>query len=187
VRTVLAEAGGYDIVGEAEDADEALAVAAEALPDVVVLDIALRHGSGLDIVSELRALGARVLILSMEDDPRFARRAFELGAQGYLLKDAADGELDAALRQVLDGDVYICPSIAARIVLDEPDAGLDDCDREIVRLVALGHTNQEVAEQLYLSVRTVEAHRRRVMEQLHLRSRAELVQYAIGHGIARFA
>jgi two-component system response regulator NreC len=179
VRRVLEAGGGIEVVGEAGGVREALTLARSLEPDVVVLDLTLRDGSGLDVIVDLRSGGARVVILSMQDEPAYARKAFELGAQGYVVKDAADSELVSAIETVLADRVYVHPALAARLVMREPEDDLTDREREILRLIALGYTNQEIAKQLYLSVRTIEAHRRHILDKLRLSTRADLVRYAL--------
>jgi two-component system response regulator NreC len=179
VRRVLEATGRFDVVGEAAGVQEALERARLLRPDVVVLDLTLRDESGLDAIAELREVGARVVILSMQDEPAYARKAFELGAQGYVVKDAADEELAAAIDAVLGDRIYVHPALAARLVLGEPEDDLTERERQILRLIALGYTNQEIAGQLYLSVRTIEAHRRHILDKLRLSTRAELVRYAL--------
>jgi two-component system response regulator NreC len=176
---VLEATGRFDIVGEAAEVGEALERARLLRPDVVVLDLTLRDGSGLDAIADLRELGTRVVILSMQDEPAYARKAFELGAQGYVVKDAADEELADAIDAVLADRIYVHPALAARLVLGEPEDDLTERERQILRLIALGYTNQEIAGQLFLSVRTIEAHRRHILDKLRLTSRAELVRYAL--------
>jgi two-component system response regulator NreC len=180
VRRLLVDAG-FDVVAEASTAAEALALARSETPDAIVLDIGLRDRSGLEILPELRASGARVVILSMQEEPVYARRALEQGAQGYVLKDAADTELADALRAVLADKLYVQPAMAARMVLGEPEDDLTQRERDVLRLIALGHTNQEIAKRLFLSVRTIEAHRRHILTKLRLSTRADLVRYALEH------
>jgi two-component system response regulator NreC len=180
VRRLLIDAG-FDVVAEASSAAEALTLARSETPDVVVLDIGLRDRSGLEILPELRGLGPRVVILSMQDEPVYARRALEQGAQGYVLKDAADEELADAIRAVLADRLYVQPSMAARLVLGEPEDDLTQRERDVLRLIALGYTNQEIAKRLFLSVRTIEAHRRHILTKLRLSTRADLVRYALDH------
>ena len=179
VRKVLEATGRIEVVGEAAGVAEALERAGLLRPDVVVLDLTLRDGSGLDAISELRAAGARVVILSMQDEPAYARKAFELGAQGYVVKDAADEELADAIDAVLGDRIYVHPALAARLVMGEPEDDLTERERQILRLIALGYTNQEIAGQLFLSVRTIEAHRRHILDKLRLSTRADLVRYAL--------
>jgi two-component system response regulator NreC len=179
VRRVLEATGRFDVVGEASGVAEALERTRALRPDVVVLDLGLKDGSGLDAIAEVRELGSRVVVLSMQNEPAYARKAFELGAQGYVIKDAADDELASAIDIVLDDRIYVHPEMAARLVMREPEDDLTDRERQILRLIALGYTNQEIAEQLYLSVRTIEAHRRHILDKLRLSTRAELVRYAL--------
>jgi two-component system response regulator NreC len=183
VRRLLEELGTIEVVGEASGVREALDRARDLKPDVVILDLTLRDGSGLDVIADLRQGGARIVILSMQDEPAYARKAFELGAQGYVVKDAADAELASAIETVLDDRIYVHPALAARLIMREPADDLTDREREILRLIALGYTNQEIAGQLYLSVRTIEAHRRHILDKLRLSSRADLVRYALERGI----
>jgi two-component system response regulator NreC len=155
VRRVLEATEHFEIVGEASGVREALDRARVLRPDVVVLDLGLRDGSGLDAIAALREGGARVVILSMQNEPSYARKAFELGAQGYVVKDAADDELAGAIDAVLADQIYVHPTLAARLVMNEPEDDLTERERQILRLIALGYTNQEIAGQLYLSVRTI--------------------------------
>jgi two-component system response regulator NreC len=129
-------------------------------------------------------------MLSMQDDPRYVREAFSAGASGYVLKEAADAEVVDAVREVANGGRYVHPALGARLIAAEAEERaqaeqdpLSDREREVLRLLALGHTNQEIAKMLYLSVRTVETHRAHIMQKLRLSTRAELVRYAIDHGL----
>jgi two-component system response regulator NreC len=133
---------------------------------------------------------AKILILSMQDDPRYVREAFDAGASGYVLKEAADSEVVAAVREVAGGGRYVDPELGARLVAAESaerkraeEDPLSEREGEVLRLLALGHTNQEIAKQLYISVRTAETHRAHIMQQLRLSSRAELVRYALDRGL----
>ena len=133
---------------------------------------------------------AKVLILSMQDDPRYVREAFAAGASGYVLKEAADNEVVGAIREVAEGGRYVHPELGARLIEAEAAAQrradadpLSDREREVLRLLALGHTNQEIAQTLYISVRTAETHRAHIMQKLRLGSRAELVRYALAEGL----
>jgi two-component system response regulator NreC len=126
----------------------------------------------------------------MQDDPRYVREAFAAGARGYVLKEAADAEVVDAVREVANGGRYVHPALGARLIQAEAqeraeaDADpLSDREREVLRLLALGHTNQEIAKMLYLSVRTVETHRAHIMQKLRLTTRAELVRYALDQGL----
>jgi len=131
-----------------------------------------------------------VLVLSMQDDPRYVREAFAAGAHGYVLKEAADTELVTAVREVARGGSYVHPALGARMVAADAAAAdaaehdpLSDREREVLRLLALGHTNQEIAQTLFISVRTAETHRAHIMQKLRLETRAELVRYALAQGL----
>jgi two-component system, NarL family, response regulator NreC len=161
-------------------------------PDVILLDVVMPGGSGLDAIPEIReaAPEAKIVTLSMQDDPSYVRRAFASGASGYVLKEAADDELLAAVREVAAGGNYVDPQLGARLAAADAAAAseaasdpLTEREHEVLRLLALGHTNQEIAQMLYLSVRTAETHRARIMQKLRLSTRAELVRYAIDHGV----
>ena len=185
VSRLLSDGGEFEVVGECGEAGEAVRMTRRLTPDVVVLDVRLGSSSGLDVVAEIREIGARVVMLSMEDDIAAARRAFERGAQGYVLKDAAADDLEAAIRAVLADKMYIHQSLAARLVLAQPEDDLSERERDVLRLIALGYTNQEIAKQLFLSVRTVEAHRRHILNKLRLETRADLVRYALEHRLVQ--
>lgn len=185
VARLLTDGGEFEVVGECGDAREAVRVTRRLTPDVVVLDIQLGSSSGLDVVAELREIGARIVMLSMEDDIAAARRAFERGAQAYVLKDAAADDLVDAIRAVLADKLYIHQALAARLILSEPEDDLSDRERDVLRLIALGYTNQEIAKQIFLSVRTVEAHRRHILDKLRLETRADLVRYALEHRLVQ--
>jgi two-component system, NarL family, response regulator NreC len=151
---------------------------------VVVLDLGLRDGSGLDAIETLREGGTRVVILSMQDEPAYARKAFELGAQGYVIKDAADDELAGAIEAVLADRIYVHPALAARLVMKEPEDDLTERERQILRLDRPRlHQSGNLPDSSILSVRTIEAHRRHILDKLRLSTRADLVQYALEHRI----
>jgi len=181
-----------EVVGEAGSAREAIFEARSTKPDVVLMDVMMPDQSGIEVVPQLlRELPeAKVLVLSMQDDPRYVREAFEAGASGYVLKEAADTELVAAIKEVAAGGRYVHPELGARLVSAETaerrraeEDPLSDREREVLRLLALGHTNQEIAKELYISVRTAETHRAHIMQKLRLSSRAELVRYALDEGL----
>ena len=181
-----------ETIGEAGSAREAIFEARSLRPDVVLLDVAMPNQSGIEIIPQLLHENdeAKVLMLSMQDEPRYVREAFEAGASGYVLKEAADAELVAAIREVAQGGRYVHPELGARLVAAESaerkraeEDPLSDREREVLRLLALGHTNQEIAKQLYISVRTAETHRAHIMQKLHLSSRAELVRHALAQGL----
>jgi two-component system, NarL family, response regulator NreC len=181
-----------EAVGEAGTARDAIFQARALEPDVVLLDIVMPDQSGLDAMPTLlhERPEMKVLILSMQDDPQYIRQAFAAGASGYVLKEAADTEVVAAIREVAGGRSYVHPAVGAKLVAAETaearraqEDPLSDREREVLRLLALGHTNQEIAAQLYISVRTAETHRAHIMQKLRLSSRAELVRYALEQGV----
>jgi DNA-binding NarL/FixJ family response regulator len=192
LRLLLEAEDDLEPVGEAGNVRDAVFQARALQPDVVLMDVVMPDGSGLDVVPKIlhERPGTKVLVLSMQDDPQYVRQAFAAGASGYVLKEAADVEVVAAIREVARGGRYVNPELGARLVSADSDARrraeedpLSDREREVLRLLALGHTNQEIAGQLYISVRTAETHRAHIMQKLHLASRAELVRYALAQGM----
>jgi two-component system response regulator NreC len=191
LRLLLDAEDDIETVGEAGDAREAIFEARSTKPDVVLMDVVLGDKSGIDVTPELihEQPQARVLVLSMQDDPRYVREAFAAGAHGYVLKEAADTELVTAVREVARGGSYVHPALGARMAADAAAANaaehdpLSDREREVLRLLALGHTNQEIAQMLFISVRTAETHRAHIMQKLSLETRAELVRYALAQGL----
>jgi two-component system response regulator NreC len=192
LKLVLEADEGIDPVGEAGSARDAIFEARSLKPDVILLDIVMPDQSGLEIIPTLlhENPDTKILVLSMQDDPRYVREAFDAGASGYVLKEAADSEVVAAVREVADGGRYVDPELGARLVAAESaerrraeEDPLSEREGEVLRLLALGHTNQEIAKQLYISVRTAETHRAHIMQKLRLSSRAELVRYAIDRGL----
>jgi two-component system response regulator NreC len=191
LRRVL-EAEGLEVVAEAGNTRDAVFEARAAKPDVILMDVVMPGGSGIEAIPALlhEAPDVKVLMLSMQDDPQYVREAFAAGATGYVLKEAADVELVAAIREVAAGGQYVHPALGARMIASEAAARrraeedpLSDREREVLRLLALGHTNQEIAQMLYISVRTAETHRAHIMQKLRLSSRAELVRYALDQGL----
>jgi two-component system, NarL family, response regulator NreC len=190
VRLLLEHEEDMEPVGEAADAGQALEMARRLTPDVVLMDVVMPGTTGVDAAAEIRhALpDVRILMLSMQDDPSYVRQAFANGATGYVLKEAADAELVTAVRRVASGEHYVHPSLGAKLVGDSgpekrDDDPLSDREREVLSLLALGYTNQEIADRLVVSVRTVEAHRAHILTKLRLSTRAELVRYAIDTGL----
>ena len=192
LRRVLDAEPDIEVVGEAESAERAVFEAIANKPDVVVMDVVMPGKSGIEgMPAVLQAVpDVKVLVLSMQDDPRYVREAFEVGASGYVLKEAADTEVVGALRAVAAGERYVHPTLGARLVAAEAEERkraeadpLSEREREVLRLLALGHTNQEIAKMLYISVRTAETHRAHIMQKLRLSSRAELVRYALENGL----
>ena len=198
LRLLLTSQNEYDVVGEASSGTETLSLAEQLQPDLILLDLSMPSLGGLDALPMLRKLvpSARILILTMHDDPQYLRQALKHGASGYVLKKAADAELLSAMRAVLRGEVYVHPSMT-RILLEDmlPESqsadkhgawdSLSEREQEVLKMVALGHTSAEIAEQLSLSAKTVETYRARGMEKLGMRTRAALVKYALQEGLIK--
>lgn len=199
LKLLLQHQPDISVVGEAADALEAIQLAERLRPDVILLDLTMPGLSGLEALGILRRVApeSRILILTMHEDESYLRQTLKAGAAGYILKKAVDIELIAAIRAVARGEVYVHPSMT-RVLLDgllsapETTLGgqitdawdnLSEREREVLRLVALGHTSAEIADQLALSVKTVETYRARGMEKLGLRSRAALVKFALERGL----
>ena len=191
LRRVLEAEPDIEVVGEAPSADRAVFEAISGRPDVVLMDVMMPGKTGIEGMPAVlqAAPDARVLVLSMQDDPRYVREALEAGAAGYVLKEAADSEVVDAVRAVAEGERYVHPALGARLVAAEAEERrraaedpLSDREREVLRLLALGHTNQEIANVLFISVRTAETHRAHIMQKLRISTRAELVRYAIAQG-----
>jgi two-component system response regulator NreC len=192
LRKVLEAEEDIEVVGEAGDARHAVFEARANKPDVILMDVVMPGKSGVEAIPEVLkdVPEAKVLVLSMQDDPRYVREAFEVGAAGYVLKEAADTDVVAAVRDVAAGGRYVHPTLGARLVAAEAaerkraaEDPLSDRERDVLRLLALGHTNQEIAKMLYISVRTAETHRAHIMQKLRLQTRAELVRYALAQGL----
>jgi two-component system response regulator NreC len=190
LRQVLEAEDDIEVVAEAGDLHGAVFEARAHKPDVILIDVVMPGARGIEAVPAVlkEARDAKVLLLSMQDDPRYVHEAFAAGASGYVLKEVADGEIVDAVREVANGDRYIHPALGARLVAAEVEQDLlSDREREVLRLLAFGHTNQEIAKMLYLSVRTIETHRAHIMQKLRLETRAELVRYAIDQGLLQEA
>ena len=188
IRALLAGEADIAVVGEAATSDEAVVRARTLHPDVVLLDMLLPRRGGWETISDLlgESPGSRVLLVSCQATPNSIRRALSAGATGYVSKGATDRELVMAIRQVAGGDGYVEPKLGSRLVVDVPAPALDplsDREREVMELLALGYTNQEIAQRLFVSLRTVDAHRAHIMVKLSLESRAELVMCALANGM----
>ncbi|HEU4976119.1 MAG TPA: response regulator transcription factor [Baekduia sp.] len=193
LRMVLESEDDLRVVAEAGTVDDAVRMAKAHRPRVLVLDLNMPGGPGtssLDVLPQLaeEAAQTRVVILTMQEDPQFARRALGAGAAAYVLKEAADAELVEAVRRAAAGEVYLNPRLGAQLAAAPPEPSgppddLTEREVEILRLIALGHTNAEIGAQLYLSVRTVESHRAHIQQKLRLSTRAELVRYALDRGL----
>ncbi|MBI2907597.1 MAG: response regulator transcription factor [Chloroflexi bacterium] len=194
LKALLAEQPDLEVVGEAETADAAVQLVKDLKPDLAVVDIRM-PGDGVKATRRIKQEWPKVevLILSQYDDPAYLRQALAAGASGYALKRASGQELVAAIRAVAGGEVYLHPAMTRVLVEDslgprQPDTftlshPLSEREAQVLRLVALGYTTQQIAEQLFLSVRTVETYKVRTMEKLGLSGRAALVRYALEHGL----
>ena len=188
LRMLLEAEPDFEVVAEAGDAEAAIRYVRGHKPTVLILDLNMPGRSSLEAVPEIKEASpdTEIVVLTMQNEPAFARKALQTGVRGYVLKEAADAELVQAVRSAAAGDTYLQPALGARLV-SEPDTqrsdGLSDREREVLRLIALGHTNSEIAEQLYLSIRTVESHRAHIQQKLRLSGRAELVRYALDRGM----
>jgi len=198
LRMLLGTQPDMEVVGEAVDGATAVERALELRPDVVVMDITMRGTNGLAATREIvkRIPQTKVLILTMHDSEEYLRQTLEAGATGYVLKQAADTELAVAIRAVQRGEIYLYPAFTRVLLRDlTPNRDTDGQaqrdsyellsprEKEVLRMVALGHTNRKIADQLFLSVKTIETYRARVMEKLNLRTRAALVRYALLRGL----
>ncbi|TEU10041.1 MAG: response regulator transcription factor [Anaerolineales bacterium] len=198
LRMLLGTQPDMEVVGEAVDGATAVERALELRPDVVVMDITMRGTNGLAATREIvkRMPQTKVLILTMHDSEEYLRQTLEAGATGYVLKQAADTELAVAIRAVQRGEIYLYPAFTRVLLRDlTPNRDTDGQaqrdsyellsprEKEVLRMVALGHTNRKIADQLFLSVKTIETYRARVMEKLNLRTRAALVRYALLRGL----
>lgn len=176
-----------EVVGEAGDLASLRDTIAAHRPRVLVLDVNLPDGLAVDVVPELRAAEpeTEIVLLTMERDLTLARRALDGGAKGYLFKDVAHLELIEAVRAAAAGEQHLAPAVAAGLKdgKDSEEAALSARETDVLKLMALGHTNREVGEQLSLSVRTVETHRAHIQQKLGLSSRPELTRYALAHGL----
>ena len=186
LRSLLTAEPAVEVVAEFGDLASTQRGVLEVKPAVLLLDLTLSGASALPSIPDLLAgcPGMKIIVLTMHDDPGFAREALRLGAHGYVLKDAAANELVIAIRAVLRGQTYLHPTIGARLAtLDAPPAGLTHREVQVLGLIAAGHTNTEIAQRLYVSLRTVEGHRAQLRAKLQLESRAELSAWASEHGI----
>ncbi|WP_086882455.1 response regulator [Streptomyces rhizosphaericus] len=192
MRVLLSQDDSLEVVAESSTVPETVETVTEHRPSVLVLDLTMAGQSSLPSIPDLLAAspGTRILILTMQEDPAFARAALRIGAAGYLLKEAAAEELVGAARQVAKGATYLQPAMGARLAIADTgapgtggEASLTARELQILSLLALGHTNQEIARRLHVSVRTVETHRARIRDKLKTETRAELIAAARERGL----
>ena len=195
LRTLIEKEAGMEVVGEAENGRKAIALAEKLLPNVIIMDVSMPDMNGIEATRKIVSAipDVKVIALSMHSDRRFVLGMLEAGASGYLLKDCAFAELAGAIRQVVTGNTYLSPKIADVVVkgylhkmMESSPAAVDlmtSREREILQLLAEGLTAKEIAAHVYLSIKTVETHRRNIMQKLNMRSVAELTKYAIREGL----
>jgi DNA-binding NarL/FixJ family response regulator len=188
LRSVLERENGIAVVGEADTAERAAVMARKLQPDVIVLDLLLPRKSGYEAIPELLDVApeARILVVSSQAAPSSVRRALSAGAAGYIPKRSSDRELVTAIQLVASGAGYVEPDLGAKLVTPNGSPALEplsERERDIVHLLALGYTNQEIGTKLYISVRTVDTHRAHIMRKLQLDTRAELVMFALANGV----
>jgi two-component system response regulator NreC len=190
LRLLIDNEDELQVIAEAGTVSDAERLTRAHRPSVLVLDLNMPGGSSLEAIPRLReeAVDTAIVVLTMQDDPAFARQAMQAGALGFVLKEAADEELLEAIRLAAAGDTYLNPRLGARMAAAPPEpAGppdeLSEREVEVLHLIALGHTNSEIADQLFLSTRTVETHRAHIQQKIRRTSRAELVRYALEHGL----
>jgi two-component system response regulator NreC len=187
LRLLLDAEEDLEVVAEAGDIESTVRYVRGHKPDVLVLDLNMPGGRSLGAVPEILSASpdTSVVVLTMETDPAYAREAIQAGVLGYVLKEAVDEELVNAVHLAAAGKTYLQPELGAKLAADTGESadGLSERELEILRLIALGHTNTEIAEQLYLSVRTIESHRAHVQQKLKLNKRSDLVRYALEHGL----
>lgn len=184
LRQLLEGEQGFEVVAEAEDVESARRYLRGHHPDVLVLDLNMPGEPSIEAIPKLRDEfpATQIVVLTMQNEPAYARSALGAGVLGYVLKESADAELVEAIRSAVAGEQYLNPRLGAKVAAEPPPGppdGLSDRELEILRLIALGFTNSQVAEELFLSVRTVETHRAHIQQKLGLGDRAELVRYAL--------
>ena len=190
LRLLIDAEPGLRVVAEAGDVPETVRKTRALRAGVLILDLNMPGGSSLEAIPVIReqAPMTAIVVLTMQNDPAFARKALQSGAAGFVLKEAADDELLEAIRQASTGGTYLNPSLGARLAAQPPEpAGppddLSERELSVLRLIALGYTNSEIAGELHLSVRTVESHRAHIQQKTRRATRSELVRYALEHGL----
>jgi two-component system, NarL family, response regulator NreC len=187
LRMLLEAEPGFEVVAEAGDAPSAVRYARGHKPTVLILDLNMPGPSSLESIPAIKEASpaTQVVVLTMQAETAFARQALQAGVAGYVLKEAAEDELVNAVQSAARGETYLQPALGARLAA-EPEGGgdgLSERETEVLRRIALGFTNSEIAEQLFLSIRTVESHRAHIQQKLGLTTRSELVRYALDHGL----
>jgi two-component system response regulator NreC len=188
----LLEDEGIEVVAEAGDVDTARRYVRGHRPDVLVLDLNMPGSPSLEAIPWIRKESpeTQIVVLTMQNEPAYARQALSAGALGYVLKESADAELVEAVHAAVVGDSYLNPRLGAKVAAEPPPGppdGLSEREVEVLRMIAFGHTNAQIAERLYLSVRTVETHRAHIQQKLRLSDRSELVRYALEHRLVSAA
>ena len=187
LRDLLDAEAGFEVVAEADDVDGARRYVRGHRPRVLVLDLNMAGESSLQSIPIIRAESpdTQIVVLTMQDEPAYAREALRAGALGYVLKESADAELVEAVRAAANGDSYLNPRLGAKVAAAPtgPPGGLSEREAEVLRMIAMGNTNAQIAQSLYLSVRTVETHRAHIQQKLGLADRAALVRYAFENRI----
>src|SRR6478735_766971 len=189
LRMLLENEEDFEVAAEAGDVAETIRKMKAYKPDVLLLDLHMPGGPSLQSIPEMREAspGTRIVVLTMQNSAGYVREALRAGALGYVTKEAADAELVEAVRLAANDQPYLHPRLGAKLATEPADEGppddLSEREVQVLRLIALGHTNAEIASQLYLSVRTVESHRAHIQQKTRRSSRAELVRYALEHGL----
>jgi two-component system, NarL family, response regulator NreC len=188
LRLLLEAEDGLHVLAEAGTVPDAIRMAKAHRPSVLVLDLNMPGGSSLEAIPTIleQTDATAIVVLTMQNDPSFARQALQAGALGFVLKEAADDELLGAIRLAAEGETYLNPRLGARLAAQPdvpvgPPDDLSERELEVLKLIALGHTNAEIGDQLFLSVRTVESHRAHIQQKTRRTTRAELVRYALEH------
>lgn len=198
IRMILNSQDDMEVVGEAKNGEEAIFLCREKKPDIILLDLSMPGLSGLEAIEKIKQVNpaVKILVLTMHDDEEYLRKVLKSGCFGYILKKAADTELISAIRMVCRGEVFVDHSLVKYLVNGfinpggqneprhvKPSGVLSDRELEVFKLIALGYTNKQIADELVLSVKTVETHKSKIKEKLNIKSRSDMVRYAIQNGL----